>query len=96
MPGVRSRAVPAQDLSIEIHDLDAGTVVETHRHDEERVGVVTKGSVLMVIAGDQRILTAGDTYRIPASAAHGARVLEAAAQVIEMWVGAPSLAVGPA
>jgi len=53
--------------------------------------VVTRGSVAMVIAGEQRILTAGDTYVIPARAAHGTRVLEQAAQVIDVSRRGPGI-----
>ena len=42
----------------------------------------------MVIAGEQRILTPGDTYRVPPNAAHGARVFEEACQVIDVWAPA--------
>ncbi len=74
-----------------ITDLAARTVVETHRHDEERIGIVTRGSLAMVIAGEQRILTEGDTYVVPAATAHGMRVLEQAAQVVEI-AAAPTAA----
>ena len=72
------------DGTLLVTDLDALTVVESHKHDEEHLGVVTRGSVAMVIAGEQRILSAGDTYVIPAGAAHGTRVLEQAAQLIDV------------
>ncbi len=83
-PGVAERTLHGQDAIVRITDLGARTIVETHRHDEERVGVVTRGSVAMVIAGEQRILTDGDTYVVPPGAAHGIRVLEQGAQVIEV------------
>ncbi len=67
-----------------ISDLSARTVVETHKHDEERVGIVTRGSIAMVVAGEQRILTEGDTYVVPPTTAHGIRVLEQGAQVVEV------------
>ncbi len=67
-------------------DLDPKIVVETHKHDVEQFGVVVKGSLAMVIAGEQRILTPGDTYRIPAGTAHGARVFEEPTRVIDVYV----------
>ncbi|OGO67265.1 MAG: hypothetical protein A3H36_02225 [Chloroflexi bacterium RIFCSPLOWO2_02_FULL_71_16] len=67
-----------------IRDLDARTVVETHKHDDEHIGIVTRGSVAMVISGEQRILTVGDTYVVPPGASHGTRVLEQAAQVVDV------------
>jgi quercetin dioxygenase-like cupin family protein len=83
-PGVTERVVKGADATLLVSDLDALTVIESHKHDEEHLGMVTRGSVAMVIAGEQRILTSGDTYVIPAGAAHGTRVLEQAAQVIDV------------
>lgn len=83
-PGLTERALRGADATLLVSDLDALTVIESHKHDDERIGMVTRGSVAMVIAGEQRILTAGDTYVIPAGAAHGMRVLEQAAQLIDV------------
>ena len=85
-PGVRRRLVPADNATIAVTDLEPKTVIETHKHDVEQVGFVTRGSLVLVIAGEQRILTPGDTYRVPPGASHGARVLEQAAQVVAIWV----------
>lgn len=84
-PGVTQRLVQGDHVSVVIAELQPKTVVDTHKHEEERTGVVTRGSLVMVIAGEQRILNAGDTFRVPAGAAHGARVFEVPAQVIEVW-----------
>lgn len=84
--GVRRRLIPSEHATVALTDLDPRTVVETHKHDTEQVGVVMKGSLVLVIAGEQRILTPGDTYRVPAGASHGARVFEEPAQVIAIWV----------
>lgn len=83
-PGVTEHALKGEDAVVLITDLGARTVVETHRHDEERIGIVTRGSVAMVIAGEQRILTEGDTYVVPPATAHGIRVLEQGAQIVEV------------
>ena len=84
-PGMTQRIIRAEAATVAITDLDAKTVVESHKHPMEQTGVITKGSLVMVIAGEQRILTPGDTYRVPANASHGARVLEQACQVIDIW-----------
>lgn len=83
-PGVQERTLRATDGTVVISDLAARTVVATHRHDHERVGVVTRGSVAMVVAGETRILTEGDTFVVPAETAHGLRVLEQPAQTVEL------------
>lgn len=84
-PGVTQRTVNGERTTVLIIDLDPRTIVETHKHDVEHTGVVTRGSVAMVVAGEQRILTAGDTFLIPPGASHGTRVLEQAAQVVDVF-----------
>ena len=74
IPGMTQRIIRAVAATIAITDLAPKTVVESHKHPMEQTGVVTKGSLVMVIAGEQRILTPGDTYRVPPNASHGARV----------------------
>lgn len=83
-PGVVQRVLRGDRSTLTILELEARTVVETHKHAEEHLGVVTRGSVAMVIAGEQRILTAGDTYVVPAGSAHGTRVLESDAQIVDV------------
>jgi len=85
-PGVTERTLHGEKLTLRCFDLAPRTVIETHKHEAQHLGVVTKGSVAMVIAGEQRILTEGDTFVIPAGAAHGTRVLEQGARLVEVEV----------
>ena len=91
--GVKGRVVHADHATLVVFDLAPKTIVETHKHDVEQFGLVVKGSLAMVIAGEQRILTPGDTYRIPAGTAHGARVFEEPTQTVDVW--APRSATPP-
>jgi mannose-6-phosphate isomerase-like protein (cupin superfamily) len=68
-----------------VYDYTPRTIVATHKHDVEQFGVVVKGSLAMVIAGEQRILMVGDTFRIPPATAHGARVFEEITQVVQVY-----------
>ena len=87
--GIVRRTMRGERTTVWILDLAARTVLETHKHDEEHLGVVMKGIVAMVIAGEQRILTMGDTYVVPAGAAHGTRVLVSDSQVVDVAAGRP-------
>ncbi|HEV8534182.1 MAG TPA: cupin domain-containing protein [Candidatus Limnocylindria bacterium] len=84
-PGVTGRVVHADHATLVVYDYAPKTIIETHKHEVEQVGVVVKGSLAMVIAGEQRILTPGDSYRVPARAAHGARVFEEPTQVVGVF-----------
>src|SRR5678816_839995 len=59
--GLKGRVVQADHATMVIYDLAAKTIVESHKHEMEQFGVVVKGSLAMIIAGEQRILTPGDT-----------------------------------
>ncbi len=95
-PGVTERTLRGQMVTVRSTDLAARTVIETHKHEDERLGIVMHGSIAMVIAGEQRILTEGDTYTVPAGASHGIRVLEQGAQVIEVSGAVPADPKAPA
>jgi quercetin dioxygenase-like cupin family protein len=84
-PGAKGRVLQTDNATMIMFELDPKTIVETHKHEVEQFGVVVKGSLAMIIAGEQRILTVGDTYRVPPGAAHGARVFEEATQVIDVY-----------
>ena len=84
-PGIHGTVVHADHATLIVYDYTPKAIVETHKHDVEEFGVVVKGSLAMVIAGEQRILRPGDTYRVPAGTAHGARVFEEATQVVDVW-----------
>ena len=84
-PGVKGRVVHGQHATLIVYDYAPKTIVETHKHDVEQFGVVVKGSMAMIVAGEQRILTAGDTFRVPPGAAHGVRVFEEPTQVIDVY-----------
>ena len=84
-PGVKGRVLQTDHATMVVFDLEPKVVIETHKHEVEQFGVVVKGSLAMIIAGEQRILTPGDTYRIPPGAAHGVRVFEEPTQVIDVY-----------
>ena len=47
-----------------------------HRHPEEQMGVVLEGELEFEIAGETRVVRAGDIWVIPPNAPHRARALE--------------------
>ena len=82
---MKGRVVNADHATVIVYEYAAKTVIETHKHEVEQIGVVVKGSLAMVIAGEQRILMPGDSYRVPAKTAHGVRVFEEATQVVQVF-----------
>ncbi|TMD58599.1 MAG: cupin domain-containing protein [Chloroflexi bacterium] len=82
------RIVATEKTCLVVVELAPQTVVESHKHDVDQLGTVVKGQVVMVIAGEQRVLVAGDSYRVPAGTAHGARVLHEPTIVVDSFAPA--------
>ncbi len=79
------RIVSTDRECLVVVELAAGTVVESHKHDVDQIGTVVKGQLVMVVAGEQRVLVPGDCYRVPAGTAHGTRVLHEATTVVDCF-----------
>lgn len=62
----------------------AGSDIEPHTHDTENWGVVTKGEMILTVAGDEKSYKPGDWYHVPAGAEHSARC-HCDTEQIEFW-----------
>ena len=62
----------------------AGTVIESHSHETNNVGVITKGSLLLTMNGKTERIDAGSWYFVPAGVEHAAEFTEDTAD-IEIW-----------
>jgi quercetin dioxygenase-like cupin family protein len=96
--GVVARPLHADRVTIGFVDIDPGVLVPEHRHDNEQVGFVQRGSVTMTIAGQPRELRVGETYSIASGVSHsakagadGASVVDVFAPVREDWKTAPTV-----
>ena len=96
--GVVARPLHAERLTIGFVDIDPGVLVPEHRHDNEQVGFVQRGSVTMTVAGQARELGVGETYSIAGGVPHSARaggdgvsVVDVFAPVREDWKTAPTV-----
>lgn len=96
--GVLARAVHGDRLTLGFVDIEPDVLVPVHRHDNEQVGFVLRGSVTMVIDGRSRELRVGETYTIASQVPHsakagstGASVVDVFAPVREDWKAVPML-----
>jgi quercetin dioxygenase-like cupin family protein len=96
--GVVARPLHAKRVTIGFVDIDPGVLVPEHRHDNEQVGFVLRGSVTMTIAGQARELRVGETYSIAGGVPHSAKagadgvsVVDVFAPVREDWKTAPTV-----
>jgi quercetin dioxygenase-like cupin family protein len=98
--GVVVRAVHGERITLGVVELEAGSVVPEHRHENEQLGIVLRGSVSFRVADDTRDLGPGGTWRIPANTPHevtvgpdGAVVLDVFAPTREDWAALEPQAV---
>lgn len=79
-----ARKLEASGCDVLFASYSAGTVIETHRHDTENVGVITRGELLLTMDGKSEIIGAGDWYHVPAKKDHSAE-FQADTAEIEFW-----------
>jgi quercetin dioxygenase-like cupin family protein len=83
--GVLARAVQGAQITMAVVELEAGGVVPEHRHHNEQLGLVLKGSLTFRIGDERRELVAGDTYVIPADVPHDVAAGDQGAVVIDVF-----------
>jgi unsaturated pyranuronate lyase len=68
--GVVSRAIHAERMSMTLIELDPGTVVPEHSHENEQVGILLEGSLTFRVGEESKELGPGGTWRIAANVPH--------------------------
>ena len=84
--GVTGRALHGERLTLALVELDPGSQVPEHAHDNEQVGILLDGSFEMRVGDETRALVRGDTWCILPDVPHEVRVGPAGAVVVEVWV----------
>jgi quercetin dioxygenase-like cupin family protein len=70
--GIAARALNGERMTMAVVDLEPNAVLPEHRHENEQMGFIVRGSMTMRIANEVLELKAGDTYSIPSNIEHGA------------------------
>lgn len=98
--GALARPVRGREVTVAVVELLPNAVVPLHQHPNEQLGMVLVGSMHFTLAGEQKLLSAGDTYNIPSNTPHqaaagpdGAIVLDAFAPIRSDWANLPQLDV---
>jgi quercetin dioxygenase-like cupin family protein len=86
--GVEMRIITGEKMTVVFFSLAAGAIVPEHAHPHEQIGSVLKGSLELNIAGDKKIVRAGEAYHIPGDMVHSGKNLDAPAEVIEIFAPA--------
>src|SRR6266536_2572090 len=75
-PLVSRQVIHADNMTVARIRLRKGAVVPLHSHVNEQISVIEEGRLRFVIAGEERIVTSGETVAIPPHAPHTVEALE--------------------
>ncbi|MFN0198599.1 MAG: cupin domain-containing protein [Planctomycetaceae bacterium] len=84
-PGVNITTAAGEKMMLSLVDFEPGAIVEAHSHPHEQVGIVTKGRGRFIVDGKERLLSAGDMYRIPGGAVHRVIAGEEGLQALDVF-----------
>jgi quercetin dioxygenase-like cupin family protein len=99
---VTARIVQSELLTMAIVELAPNSVVPAHRHGNEQLGFVIRGTLRFTVDGETRERAPGDSWRILADVPHqvtvgpdGAVVAEVYSPVREDWAALPDTPARP-
>jgi quercetin dioxygenase-like cupin family protein len=83
--GIAGRAVHGERLTLGLIELEPDAVLPEHRHENEQLGMVLKGSITFTIGTERQTLGPGGTWRIPSNVPHEATIGPEGAVVIDVF-----------
>jgi unsaturated pyranuronate lyase len=83
--GAHGRVVHGERITLGVIELDPGTVVPEHSHDNEQLGMCLSGSLVFRVGDESRELHAGETWSIPGNVPHEVHVGPDGAVVIDVF-----------
>jgi unsaturated pyranuronate lyase len=85
LPGVRLRSVNMENLTMTFVDYARESKVPPHHHRYEQITYVIEGQLEVTIAGERRVLQAGEGVRIGPNVEHSSRPVNGAASAVDAW-----------
>ena len=85
LPGIQRRAIWLDQVMLTFFTFEPRSVVPEHAHDNEQITVVTRGAMEFTLAGQKRILRAGDGACIPPNVKHSALILDEETEAYDAW-----------
>ena len=83
--GVKIRTVYGEKIMMSFVHFAPHSVVPSHSHPHEQMGMVLEGTFELVISGEGRQLEKGDTYLIPSGIVHSARSFDQPAIALDIF-----------
>ena len=83
--GIACRGVAGERMTLGVIELDPGSVVPEHAHENEQLGVCVQGSMRFRIGTETRDVSPGSTWSIPANVPHEVQVGPEGCVVVEVF-----------
>ena len=83
--GLVARAINGERMTLAVVDLEPNAVLPEHKHENEQLGFVIKGTMSLRVGTELRELHAGDGYAIPSNVEHGAAAGPEGATVADVF-----------
>jgi quercetin dioxygenase-like cupin family protein len=83
--GVVGRAVEGKEATLAALDLDPDTVVPEHRHMNEQIGILLRGSLRFRVGDEVKDLQPGSMWVIPADVPHDVHAGPEGAFLVELF-----------
>ena len=72
-PGVTAKVAPGEKMMLSLVTLAPGSVVPTHSHPHEQMGLMVSGTMEFTIAGETRRFSGNEMYFVPGGVPHGVK-----------------------
>jgi len=68
--GVTAKALFGEGAMLNLVELAPGAIVARHHHPHEQLGVILRGSMTLVVEGEDHVLDEMDAYALPGAVEH--------------------------
>lgn len=82
---MHGRVVHGERITLGVIELDADSVVPEHSHENEQLGIVLRGELILRVGDEERSLGPGTTWRIAPNVAHSGHAGPDGAVVIDVF-----------
>jgi len=75
-PLASRQMIHTETMTVVRRRLSKGAMLRLHRHPDEQISMLERGKLRFVVAGEEEIVSGGQTYVIPPNAPHSVEALE--------------------
>lgn len=84
-PGIELRCTSGEQTMLTFFDFTPDAVIPDHKHPHEQITYLLLGEMEMIVAGETKLLKAGDGVVIPGNIEHSAKIIKGPAKALDAW-----------